>query len=44
MMSKGINGDRIETSDNKNLMPVSTEENEAARMMNRRVDIYLLTK
>ncbi|MBK7853824.1 MAG: hypothetical protein IPJ79_01970 [Bacteroidetes bacterium] len=44
MMSKGINGERIETSDNKNLMPVSVEESEVARMMNRRVDIYLLTK
>ncbi|HNR19971.1 MAG TPA: PorP/SprF family type IX secretion system membrane protein [Bacteroidia bacterium] len=44
MMSKGINGERIKTSDNKNLMPVSVEESEVARMMNRRVDIYLLTK
>lgn len=44
MMSKGVNGERIETFDNKNLLPVSTESSEAARMMNRRVDIYLLTK
>lgn len=44
MISKGINGDRIQTTDNKNLMPVSNGSDEESRIMNRRVDIYLLTK